>query len=273
MVSPPQVAHARARRTSRRLSIVALAFLVGLVFGVPASQAAGTTESSVEAAIVSLLNKDRVARGLPKLGVTSGLASIAGTRAKTLATKQVLSHTAAGNLQSQLNAAGIVWRAWGENIARTSTPWGSNTAPQLYALWKGSPSHWSLMMSRDMNRIGVGVSRSSNGSTYASIVFIKSPGGTTAPPPAPKPAPKATPKPAPKAIPKPVVVAPTPEPTPEPQLWIADPSGGRPDGEVAEWSPWSLVEWFADSVDSVARAVVQVFSWIASLGGRLASLR
>ena len=264
---PRKAARLRGGRASRRLSIISLAFLVGLVFGVPASQAATTTASGVEASIVKLVNKDRAARGLPALGVDSRLATIAGQRAATLASKQVLSHAAAGDLQAQLDADGVAWQLWGENLAMTSIAWGSSVAPALYDLWKGSPAHWALIISRDFNRIGVGVARASNGATYASVVFIDSPSGSGISA-TPKPAPKATPKPTPRATPKP-----TPSPTPDPQLWVGDPSGLRPAGDADGWSPWGLVEWFAASVDSIGRAVSWIFAWIAVAGSGIASGR
>ena len=235
----------------------------------PASQAATVTASSVESSIVKLMNKDRAARGLPLLGVDSKLASIAGDRAATLASKQVLSHTAAGNLQAQLDAAGVAWQAWGENLAMTSVAWGTSTAGALYNLWKNSPGHWALILKRDFNRVGVGVARASNGATYASVVFIDSPSGSGITPKAtPKPAPKATPKSTPRPTPKP-----TPTPTPDPQLWVGEPSDLRPAGDTDGWSPWGLVEWFAASVDSIALAVSRVLSLIAAAGSGIASLR
>ena len=283
MVFPPGPAgRRRPLRASRGLPIVTLAFLVGLVFGVPASQAASTTTSTVEASIVNLINKDRAARGLSKLGVDSGLMSIAGDRAVTLAAKEVLSHSAPGDLQAQLNGAGVAWKLWGENIASTSFPWGPTVAGSLYSLWKGSPPHLALILSRDFNRVGVGVARAANGATYGVIVFVDSPSGSgIAPAPKPKATPKVTPKPAAKAIPKPVpepTASPAPEaiasPAPTPDtLWIASASGGRPDGEVGAWSPWGLVEAFAQAVESIARAVALMFSWIAAIGGGLASSR
>lgn len=256
-------------RASRRLSIISLAVLVGLVFGVPASQAASVTTSSVESSIVKLMNKDRAARGLPALGVDARLTAIAGDRAATLASKQVLSHSAAGDLQAQLNAADVAWQSWGENLAMTSVAWGTSVAPSLYDLWKGSAPHWALILKRDFNRVGVGVARASDGATYASVVFIDSPSGSgITPKPAPKATPKPTPKPTPRATPKP-----TPVPTPDPQLWVGDPAELRPAGDSDGWSPSGIVEWFAASVESIAQAVSRVFALIAAIGGGLASSR
>lgn len=242
--------------------------LVGLAFSVPATQAATTTETSVEAAIARLISRDRAALGLPAYGVNSTLASIAGTRSAGLAAAQVLDHAAAGDLQGQLNAAGVAWQGWGENLAMTSTAWGPDVAPALYALWKGSPPHWTLIVSRDFNQIGVGVSQAANGATYASIVFIDSPNGSgvvTPPSPTPQPAPPATQEPE----------APSPEPTLEPSiaphLWMGDPSNSRPDGDTDAASPQGLIEWLATVLEGVVAAIGSALTSIAAAAaGRLA---
>jgi hypothetical protein len=54
-------------------------------------------------------------------------------------------------------------------------------AKSLYRLWKQSPSHWALIVSRRFNYVGVGTAyRYSNGKTFASIVFTESPDHTGA---------------------------------------------------------------------------------------------
>ncbi|MEK6719813.1 MAG: CAP domain-containing protein [Chloroflexota bacterium] len=241
--------------------------LVGLVFRVPVAHAAATTEASVESSIARLINRDRAALGLPAYGVNSTLASIAGTRSAALAAAQVLDHAVAGDLPSQLNAAGVAWQGWGENLAKTPTAWGPDVGPALYAQWKGSPPHWAMIISRDFNQIGVGVTLAASGATYASIVFIDSPNGSgvvAQPNPTPRPAPATTPRPA----------TPAPEPTPEPsidaQLWVGDPSDSRPEGSADAASPLELIEWLATVLEGVVEVIGSALGSIAAVAGRLA---
>jgi uncharacterized protein YkwD len=166
----------RAHR-SRLLApaLLALVLGAGLVAVAPAAPVAAGTAETMEASILASMNKDRAARGLRPLYRDPRLADLAGDRAAILAGKNVLSHSAAGDLAAQLTGRGIQWYRYGENIGWTTYPWGSQAASNLYGLWKGSPGHWSQMMSDRFNYVGIGVAyRSSGAKTFASIVFTES---------------------------------------------------------------------------------------------------
>jgi uncharacterized protein YkwD len=153
---------------------LALVLVGGLIAVAPAPAAAGTAET-MEASILSWMNRDRAARGLRPLYRHSKLIDLAGDRAAVLASKGLLSHTAAGSLTYQLSTRRIQWWSYGENIGRTTAAWGSTAASSLYSLWKASSPHWANMMSRTFNYVGIGVAyRSSTRSTYAVIVFTES---------------------------------------------------------------------------------------------------
>ena len=185
----------RARSlSSRRLLAVLLASMAVALFTVaPASvQASGNppppgsttppnspSSSTVETYIRTWLNHDRAIRGLRPLRLDLTLRSVAATRAGTLATLGLLSHSAPGNLSTELNSAGVRWYGWGEDIGWSSNSWGQAVALSLYTMWKHSPEHWSLMMSPNYNYIGVGLGyRWTDGATYASIVFAEMPDHT-----------------------------------------------------------------------------------------------
>jgi uncharacterized protein YkwD len=134
------------------------------------------SSSSVATYIRTWLNHDRALHGLRSLRVDVNLAGIATTRAQTLASLGLLSHSAPGNLSSQLNAAGVRWYGWGEDIGYSSYSWGHDVALSLYTMWKHSPGHWSLMMSSRYNYLGIGLGyRWPDGATYSSIVFAEMP--------------------------------------------------------------------------------------------------
>jgi uncharacterized protein YkwD len=132
-------------------------------------------QTTVEGYLRAWLNADRQARGLRPLRLDGRLQAVARDRAGTLADMGVLSHSAAGDLTSQLSSAGVSWYAWGEDLGWSGYAWGYSAAKSLYTLWKHSPAHWALMMSASFNYFGIGVGyRWTGGATYASIVFSDS---------------------------------------------------------------------------------------------------
>ncbi len=133
------------------------------------------TARTVEGYLITWTNRDRAARGLRPLRLWSALRSVATTRADTLASLGTLSHTAAGDLGSQLSSAGAQYYSWGEDLGWSSYPWGYDVAKSLYGMWKHSSGHWALLMSSRFNYFGIGLAyRWSAHATYASIVFTES---------------------------------------------------------------------------------------------------
>ena len=193
---------------------LALAVASGLVpfRGAAPVVAAGTAET-MESSIAGWINDARAQGGLAALHLDARLVDLSGDRAATLASKDQLSHDAAGCLSCQLESRGIAWNLYGEVLASNSWQWGSESARVVFESWRDSASHWDIVMNPQFDSIGVGVAQAATGVTYASAVFIDAPGAGANPTPAPKPA--ATPRPTPRATPRPTP-PPTPAPTPEP---------------------------------------------------------
>jgi hypothetical protein len=127
------------------------------------------------------VNAARAERGLVALRPDSRVWDLAGDRAAVMASRNVLSHTVAGNVGSQLSGRGIKWYRWGEDIAYTSTTRGTAATADLFARWKGSKAHWDLLMSPNFNYIGIGMAyRSSNHRTFGAVVMIDGPDRTRA---------------------------------------------------------------------------------------------
>jgi uncharacterized protein YkwD len=138
---------------------------------------AASTAGSMESSILGWVNAERSKRGLVPLRLHGGLAGVAGDRAATMASTGVMAHT--GCLSCPLNARGIQWYGAGEVIAYTTWPWGSQAAKSVFNGWKGSPSHWALLMSNNYNYIGIGVAyRGANAATFAAGVLTESVDGT-----------------------------------------------------------------------------------------------
>ncbi len=146
-----------------------------------APTSAATSASDAEAMIVSWVNRDRDAAGLAPLRTDSDLGTIAGIRAKRMASNNVLTHTIGGNLTAQLNYYDVAWYRYGEAIGLTYATWTVDAAKSLYNAWKASPPHKALLMSKSFNYIGIGLAyRSSNRRTFGSAVMSESPDHTRA---------------------------------------------------------------------------------------------
>ena len=144
--------------------VAALGFAVGPV--AHPAPARAVTASYVEDLIVKWVNRARANRGIKPLRVGSALTQLAGNRATTLARTEKLAHPSC--LACMFRAYGIAFRYCGEVVGMTSYPWGWDAARSIYLGWKHSSMHWSLLMSRHMKRIGVGVAyRSSDRTTWA----------------------------------------------------------------------------------------------------------
>jgi len=163
-----------------RLAVAAIVFVLGLGSMVVASSrpasAATSTSTSVESYLLAWTNRDRAVRGLRPLRLDARVRTLARQRAANLAASTTFSHNAAGgSIGTALAAAGIQWWAVGEDIAYMPGAYGKSAASGIYALLRNSPQHWSMLMSRTYNYIGIGAAeRSRDHRTFASLLFTES---------------------------------------------------------------------------------------------------
>jgi uncharacterized protein YkwD len=172
----------RYRLALRWLPALLVATLLATLISVSTPQRTlAVTASEAELALTNLVNKSRTDAGLKALRTDSDLSTISGIRATRMRDANVINHTVGGNLKSQLSWYGVAWYSYGENVGYTSSTWGSQAAKSIHSMWMKSSSHKALIMSSRFNYVGVGAAyRSSNGRTYASIVFSESPDHTSA---------------------------------------------------------------------------------------------
>jgi uncharacterized protein YkwD len=150
-----------------------------LLLATLAPTASATTNTDLEYRLIGWINQARVARHLQPLRADSRVWDLAGARAAVLASRNVLSHTVPGLVGSQLTYRRIKWYMWGDAIAYTSRARGTLATAHLFALWKGSKSHWDLLMSPRFNYIGIGLAyRSANGRTFGDVVLLDGPDRT-----------------------------------------------------------------------------------------------
>jgi uncharacterized protein YkwD len=155
--------------------VVATVVLGGFTPVASPGEARAGTAQTMDSEILGWINASRLKLGLRVLRVQSGLTSLAGYRAATMAATGVMSHTIAGCLSCELTARGIQWYSYGEVIAENTYPWGYQSALALFNWWKSSPLHWSLLMSPTYNYVGVGVAyHSANNMTFGDIILTES---------------------------------------------------------------------------------------------------
>lgn len=168
----------RPRRPSmpaaRRVVLLALTLIAFVLVPVtPVRAAVSATEA--ESMLLGWINGARSERGLVPLVRWSDLAAVAGLRASRMAQTNTLTHTVAGSLSGQLADERVQWYGYGEAIGFTEAAWTKDAARSLFEMWRGSPSHWTLLMSDRMNYAGVGLAyRSSNRRTFGAIVVTES---------------------------------------------------------------------------------------------------
>jgi uncharacterized protein YkwD len=165
------------RPVTRRLTLVLAAAIVAVtILGVSPAPVGAATSTSMADAVVGWMNRDREARGLAPYRRWGPLTDMALERAGRMASRNTLSHDAAGpNVGDDMTARGLQWYAYGEIIGVSTYPWGTRAASNIYTMWTQSAPHAAIMFSSRFNYIGVGFAhRSSNNSTWASIVFAES---------------------------------------------------------------------------------------------------
>jgi Cysteine-rich secretory protein family len=154
---------------------LAAVLAVFLLIGSP-GLAKATTTDDVEHVLLDWINDARAEQGLTDLRVGHRLWDVAAGRAHTMAATNILTHTVAGYVGSQLDARRIPWYAYGEDIGYSPKQNVVDAATELFKLWKASPTHWDLMMSSRYNYIGVAMSyRPSNHRWFSSLIFTESP--------------------------------------------------------------------------------------------------
>jgi uncharacterized protein YkwD len=165
--------HSTPRR--RWLAVAMPAALVAAIaITVAAPIATGTSASTAESSVIGWINAARSARGLVPLRYDSDLASISGIRASRMASRNVMSHTVGGNLSAQLNAYGVQWFRYGEDIGWSTASWPSTSARSIFNAWMNSAPHRAMILSNRFNYVGVGLAyRSSGHKTFSSAVFAE----------------------------------------------------------------------------------------------------
>src|SRR6202790_4807049 len=139
------------------LRIIVLAAITVLIAS--CSVFAQSEVSTAERALFDALNRERSAQGLPALHWDAALASAAREHASRMAQRNVLSHQLPGEPQVQDRAtqAGARFATIAENIAVAP-----NSAT-IHSAWMQSPHHRENILDPELNGVGIGVVKGSDG--------------------------------------------------------------------------------------------------------------
>lgn len=109
--------------------------------------------SEFEKQVVNLTNAERTKAGLKPLEIYTPLMNVAEAKSADMAKNNYFSHTSPtyGSPFDQIKAAGISYRAAGENIAQ-----GQKTPQEVVQAWMDSPGHRQNIMNANYTHIGVG---------------------------------------------------------------------------------------------------------------------
>lgn len=173
-----------APRRSRAALFLGIALLAALV-AAPATTATDETMtiSSAEIAMVAALNADRHEKGLVPVRIDTRLMAIARARSADMVANDYFSHTQPDgrSVFDIIKSSGITWYAAGEIIAKNNYPTLSTSVEAANLGWKGSPGHYSIIISTAYNYVGVGLAvDAASGNKYWTAVYLKGPDRTGA---------------------------------------------------------------------------------------------
>lgn len=144
---------------SFRLKLAAVAASVVLGLGLPAQ--ACTVPSNADALqqeVLSHLNAQRKAHGLPAFRLAAKLDNAAQGHACDNAKRRSISHDSSdgGTLKTRLRKAGYKYRAAAENTGR-----GFGSGARAVEWWMNSPKHRSNILLGKVREVGIGIALSS----------------------------------------------------------------------------------------------------------------
>lgn len=140
---------------SRRMTLAALAATAFLSFGASAQACIlPGNAAAMQKELLSHLNAERKAQGLPALALSAKLDKAAQGHACDNAKRRSISHTSSdgGTLKTRLRRVGYGYRTAAENTGR-----GFATGARAVQWWMNSPHHKDNILLRKAREVGVGI--------------------------------------------------------------------------------------------------------------------
>jgi len=140
----------------RRCLVAAGALAALLAAGGPLAGAAPGPATRVEAAITARINAIRREHGLPPLRSIAAVAAVARAHSRRMSGGRFFAHRdpAVGDVADRLTAAGLGYRAAGENIAEVRG--ARDPAGMIVDGWMRSPGHRANILRGIFTETGVG---------------------------------------------------------------------------------------------------------------------
>ncbi len=130
------------------------------------------TLQPMEGQLLTLLNNERVGRGLAPLTLDSSLEDLARQRSNDMASRNYFSHTTPEGTMvfDQMNAEGLPYQLAGENLARNHE--SPDISPQVaHDGFMNSPAHAQNELDPTFNKIGIGGAVAGDGTIYFTELF------------------------------------------------------------------------------------------------------
>ncbi|WP_198668864.1 cell wall-binding repeat-containing protein [Homoserinimonas sp. OAct 916] len=168
------------RRVTATAATILLALGVSLVDASPATAAEdynGYTLTEARWVIVNKTNAARTAKGLKPVTESTQLSTVSQNWSKKQASSSTMGHNPS---YTTLMPSG--WTRVAENVAY------GQSVDKVVQAWLNSPGHYANIMNPQINTIGVGLAKNSNGAIYYTQNFgayAKVPSPVTGPPPNP----------------------------------------------------------------------------------------
>ena len=158
------------------LALVPLSLLaaLGLWRGAPvvAGKANEETIATLERQAFDSLALARAREGLPPVQYRADVLRVARSHSRDMVQRGYFSHYAPADRGpgARLEAAGIPWTRYGEDIARTR---GARPAPAVIASWLAGPENQANLLDPDLAAGAVGVARAEDGLFYVTLLLLE----------------------------------------------------------------------------------------------------
>lgn len=143
---------------------------------VSALSSAGPAMTTLQNDVVTLVNRERIERGLGRVSVNASLTAAACDHSSEMARRNTLSHTSANgdSVGQRLTAHGYSrdgYSSWsvGENIARAVTNTLLATPQGIVQQWMDSAAHRAVILKAEFRDVGIGIATSSSGMRYYTL--------------------------------------------------------------------------------------------------------
>lgn len=135
-----------------KLLIIAGCVLLSMLTAWPVLAAAPYEQEEV---LVSLINKERIARKLVPVRLRAELSEAALQHSRDMLSRETLTHDSLNGdtARERVDRAGYRWKTFGEIIGREH----SGSAHDMLNIWLASPPHAEILLSPEYTEVGVGV--------------------------------------------------------------------------------------------------------------------